>query len=340
MVGGTMFTALLQETFQRLAGLSSGTVPPDDELVQCKECLDKAVNVLVEETYPKVRLLPRYEERLRGPVEKAFTFINQLVDTMPEAVSCTRSTFVDDSRTNAFFASPEEIGKVFSQSREVRELFTSNPSIAECWALLCMRMAEADSFGIALEGGSLRREVLQTSVSFSDHQIVSPGCSEDDARQALKCCIFRSLVGHIRRQLMNTKTSQINRETHLRVLRGRLRSIRDESDRGGVAAELRELEANPHEGPVLATLNDYLEFIRSALQKPDAYVSRRDLEIHINRMGIKVSDAQTHHGQPLSLTEISVASHPPQIAALVRFPRTELLPEIDFMREATVFLAS
>ena len=335
-----MFTALLQETFLRLAGLSSGTAPSSAELGQCRTCLGKAVHVLVEETYPKVRLLPRYEARLQGPLENALTFINRLVDTMPEAVACSRSTFIADSRTNAFFASPDEIGQIFSQSREVRDLFSTNPGVSECWALLCMRMAEADGFGIALEGDQLRREVLQTSISFSDHQVVSPGCSEDEARQALKCCIFRSLVAHIRRQLMGTKKSRVDRETQLRVLRGRLRSARDESVRQNIEAELKALEARPHEGPTLTALDDYLEFIRSALQQPEAYVSRRDLEIQIDRMGVKVSDLQPSQNLPLPLTEISVASHAPRIAALVRFPRTELLPEIDFMREANIFLAS
>lgn len=336
-----MFTALLQETFQRLAGLSSGMLQHgDDELEQCQACLGKAVNVLVDETYPKVRLLPRYEERLRGPVEKAFSFINRVVDALPDAVMCSRRTFIDDRRANAFFASPDEIGQVFSQSREVRELFVANPDVAECWGLLCMRMAEAHGFGVALEGGELRREVPQTSVSFSDHQIVSPGSSEDEARQALKCCIFRSLVAHIRRQLIDTKQARIARETQLRVLRGRLRSARDDADRRGLEAELRELEALPQEGLPLNTLDDYLEFISATLQKPEAYVSRRNLEIHVNRLGIKVNDAQADQDHPLVLTEISVASHSPRIAALVRFPRTELLPEIDFMREASLFLAS
>lgn len=335
-----MFTALLQETFLRLAGLYATTAPASDELGQCRTCLGKAVNVLVEETYPKVKLLPRYEERLRGPLENALAFINKLVDAMPDAVACSRSTFIADSRTNAFFASPDEIGQIFSESQEVRRLFTTNPDVSECWALLCMRMGEADNFGIALEGDQLRREVLQTSISFSDHQVVSPGCSEDEARQALKCCIFRSLVAHIRRQLMDTKKARVGHETQLRVLRGRLRSTRNESVRKELEVQLRALGAQSHEGPALNTLDDYLEFIRSALQTPETYVSRRDLEVHIDRMGVKVSDPQTSQILPLPLTEISVASHAPRIAALVRFPRAELLPEVDFTREADIFLAS
>ena len=92
-----MFAALLQETFQRLTGLSSD-ISPHDDLIQCQACFDQAVNLLIDQTYLKVRLLPNYEKRLRTPVEKAFTLINGMVDSMPDA----QSNPVDGDQVPAF----------------------------------------------------------------------------------------------------------------------------------------------------------------------------------------------------------------------------------------------
>jgi hypothetical protein len=40
------------------------------------------------------------------------------------------------------------------------------------------------------------------------------------------------------------------------------------------------------------------------------------------------------------LSEIQIAGEPPRVACLVSFPRAELLPVRDFLREASIFLAA
>lgn len=334
-----MNTNLLKEAFQRVKGMTLGMPQTADELVQCEACLDKALNLLVEETEPRIKILPNYKARLREAVVEAFAFINDLVDGIPSAVLCSRSTYVSDPRTNAFFSSPDHICEVFSSSREVRELFNTSPMSTECWGLLCMRKNEVRRLGVDLQGEELRREVMQTYISFSDHQVVSPGQTEEEAGQALKCCIFRSLVVFIQREIIAAKKTQLKQETRQRVLNGRIRTTRNESERIQMQEELRQLKNKRSEGPVLKTLTDYIEFIRKTLQSPKAYVSCRNFDIRLNRMGLKINGPGNEDGLLLPVSEIEVASHNPRIAALARFPREELLPEVDFAKEASLFLA-
>jgi hypothetical protein len=283
--------------------------------------------------------LPHYQARLRRPIIDAFTFINDLVDGIPGAVLCSRNTYVNDPRTNAFFSSPGQISEVFSSSREVRELFKASPQSSECWGLLCMRKNEVRRLGVDLQGDEVRRDVIQTHISFSDHQIVSPGQTEMEARQALKCCIFRSLVVFIQSELIAAKKSLIEQQTRQRVLGGRIRSSQDETERAHMQKELNQLKTRTSARPVLKTLADYFEFIRKILQKPQGYVNCHNLDIHMNRMGVKVSEGGSGGDLLLPVTEITVASHIPRIAALARFPRQELLPEVNFAKEASLFLA-
>lgn len=334
-----MNTTLLREVFQRVRNLALSPVQDVEERYQCEACIDRALNLLVEETDPRIRLLPNYRARLRGPIIDAFMFINDLVDVIPGAMLCSRSSFVSDPRANAFFSGPEQICEIFSSSREVRELFDSSPLASECWGLLCMRKTETSRMGVAMEGGELRREVLQTYVEFSDHQVVSPGHTEEEARQALKCCIFRSLVAFIRREIISAKKALLDQGTRRRVLNGRLRTASDESRQAQLEGELRQLEAESAQGPALKTLNDYFEFITETLRDPKAYVSCRNFDIHMNRMGVQLDDASSEGGLLVPVTEILVTSHLPRIAALARFQRDELLPDRDFIREASLFLA-
>lgn len=334
-----MNTSLLREAFRRLKGLpfaGSGEIGPAD---QCEPCIEQAMDLLIDETEPRIRLIPGYEERLRAPIVAAFGYIGSMVDLLPAALRCSRSTYVSDARTNAFFANPEQMCEVFSSSREVRELFNAMPMAAECWGLLCMRMNESRRLGVALDGDQIRRDVLQTHISFSDHQVMSPGHSEDDAREALKCCIFKNLAVFVQRQMTKAKRAQLAHDTRRRVLDGRIRSAHDEAERTRLQAELEELDRQPGRGTRFGTLDDYLDFVESTLRNTEEFVACRNREVRVSRLGVQISNDDPEQGLAFPVTEISVASHAPRIAALACFPRGELLPGRDIVKEANLFFA-
>ncbi len=183
-----MISEFLQSAYSRLVTGAVDGAEPGGDWGACGATLSQAVEHVVDETYPRLRIIPSYGQRLSGPVSKAFHHVDTLVEQIPEAIPCHRSAFVSDTRVNAFFSGPQQLLEVFSQSRDVRELFDTMPDAHECWALLCMRKEERQRFGLALEGDEVRKDVMQTGVSFTDHQLVSPGCTEADARKALKCC--------------------------------------------------------------------------------------------------------------------------------------------------------
>ena len=57
---------------------------------------------------------------------------DELVERMPGSFLCSRSTFSADPRVKAFFVNPRHLQEVFSQNRDVRELFDTNPMAEEC----------------------------------------------------------------------------------------------------------------------------------------------------------------------------------------------------------------
>lgn len=321
-----MFATFLQETFRRFGG------QPMD--LEQQSQLTQAVEHVVDETYGRLRLIPGYAQRLREPVQNTFRHIDALVEAIPEAVLCCRDTFVSDPRVNAFFATPAHVREVFSHSREVRDLFQERPDADECWALLCMHKEEHSQLGMELSGDAVRREVMQTGVSFTDHQVLSPGATEEDARQALKCCIFDSLLAYMRRKAGHAKENLLDLEHRRRILQGRMRSS---SDLDELQRQIDEIDTSLAGVDLrLMTLEDHLIFIEGVLQQPELYVSRQDGSLRLDRMGIRRNDGS---GQELYLTEIHVACHGPRIAALVRFPRKELLPQQDYLKQADLFLA-
>lgn len=334
----------LHEVFRFLGDVAEPLSDESKADQACSCALPQAVEHVVDEIDKRLRLLSGYARHLEQPVKTAFHYIDDLVETVPDAVLCCRSSFNEDPRVNAFFVNPKHIQEVFSESAEVRELFDRSLDSAECWALLCMRREERCRPGISLVGDGVQREVMQTAVSFTDHQIISPGCSEAEARCSLKCCIFKGLLAYIRHKANTAKATETELETQLKVWRGRLqrsmtaggaevsqerlRTLIDELEQDLAQQELR-----------LVSLEDRLDFVADVLGNPARYLSTRSCAIRLDRMGIKLEGNVPDSGYEVLMSEIQIASQRPKVGVLVRFLRSELLPQQDFLAQADHFLA-
>jgi len=281
---------------------------------------------------------------LTGPVSLTFQYIDEMVEKTPVAFPCRRSAFVEDPRINAFFASAQHLQEVFSQSEEVRQVFEREPDADECWGLLCMRKEERTKLGMAAVDGAIRRDVLQTAVNFTDHQVVSPGTTESEARCALKCCIFKSLLADIRNKVTSARSRSGELETRLSALQGRLRRLDNGRKTGATRSKLcEEIAAVERElatvEPRLETNDDLLQYLTDELSNPGKFVRMQTRSLRLNRMGTRIEVGSSEPGYDLDVSEISVASREPRVSAMVRFPRAELLPKEDFLKKANLFLS-
>jgi len=334
--------SFLQEIFSRFG---EAFRPEDEEEViesSCNGTPAQAVEHVVDRTYSRLRFLSGYSRRLKAPVATALHYIDALVEGVPEAVLCSRAAFSENPQVNAFFADPNHLQAVFSRSKEVHDLLEANPEAEECWALLCMKMEEHRQLGVSLIGDAVRKDVMQTTVNFSDHQILSPATSEAEARCSLKSCIFDRLLTYIHKRARDEKIRVTELENRRNFLVTRLN--RPASEDGGesrreLQREVDEIgETLAREIPRLASLEFHLDLVTDVLEHPAQYVSGHLNAIHLSRMGIKLDGNRTADGNEVPLFEIRVAGQGTRIGALVRFPRTELLPRQDLVRKADRFL--
>ena len=337
-----MMTSFLQEAFSRFGRGAAGPYNQDGSYQLDSGFLAQAVERVIDETSPRLRAVPGYRRRLERPVIDAFLYIDEQVEHMPDAFLCSRSAFSTDPRVKAFFVNPDHMHEVFSQSKDVRELFDANPQAEECCALVCMRMEERQKFGMALTGDSVHKEVMQTSVNFTDHQVYTPGVSDTDARRALKCCIFNGILHYTRDKLIEAKTSDIERRKRLSMLRSQLREADRkamlEKHRDDLKIQIEDIEDAIKQAAMRpATLEDQLGIVADMLCNTSQFLSARFQSLRLSHLGIKVEQDSKIPAYELDIAEIRVATREPRIAALVRFPRSELLPKADFMLHADSF---
>ena len=309
----------------------------------CATRLNQAIEYVVNETSGRLRVVRSYSRRLRGPVSTAFKYIDELVEQVPGVFSCERSTFVEDPRVHSLFVNPLHLQETFSQSKEVRELFDENGDVNQCFALLCMHLDERQQFGMALTGDSVRKDVLQTTYSFSDHQVVTPGSTEVDARCALKCCIFKSLVDFIRTESTDARKQTTDLEIRRNALHARKMRLGNrisDSSRNKLEKQIDAIEAELDNLELrISSAEDYFKYVAEVLNHPERFLFGRTYDIYIDRMGVQQETGTEGSGYKLSLAEIQIAHQQPRVAALVSFPRKELLPKKDLLHEATMFLA-
>jgi hypothetical protein len=297
----------------------------------------------VDEIYTRLRMAPGYARVLSEPVATTLSYIDAVAESVPGPLSCSRSTFADDPGVNALFVNPAHVQEVFSHSEEVRELFEANPLADDCWGLLCMTMQERTQPGMALVGDKVQRDVMQTSVSFSGHQLVSPGIDESSARCALKCCMFDALLSHIRREAAAAKARDEELQSRSRALRARQRRASPRGDVDGsdevLSGQIADVEQELVERkPGPSTLSEYLEFVADVLSRPAEFFRIEQHSLCLSRQSVKLDCDSAENGDGLELSEIHIASHPPRIGVLVRFPRDELLPKPDMLKRADLFL--
>lgn len=321
----------------------------------CVGCSEEEIQAAVEAAVlgvdPAIRLVSGYQRKLREVVVPALAYVNQLVEQIPGVVDINSKSFSNDPRVNAFFVNAEDMRRAFSRSSELRDFLADCESteVDSCTALLCMKMTERQVLGMELNGDQVKRDVPQITVSFSDHQISSPGLTEDDVRQGLKKCLFQSLVNNALENLANCRATVQQLDAERRVLYARARSLehpglplgeQGDLDVGLQMSELNrklsELAQARHEKHCLGP-EGTLEQLREVFRQPESFVRLTNSTLNLSRLGVKL-DPQASGGGRVDIAEVTLGSGQRRVVVLARFPREELLPSQDFLSNVSHYL--
>ncbi len=261
--------------------------------------LASAVESIVEGTDNRLRALGDYQKRLRKSARELLDYIEGLVAGMPPAVQLGQTAYSDNALVNMLFDNSRAMHQLFSSNQPVQAFFADreNPQRQEVFALLFLNRTEKNILGADLSGEVIQKEVQQTSVSFSAHQLIAPEETEQAARRALKKTLFDSVVQHLKLQM-----------TELRY-----RGSREEK-----WAQAKQAERNIDNPAV------YIEVLVEQLSLPQKLISLQDKLLRVSKMGLKLPlDARTPSNK-VKLHEVGIGGQQTRIVTLVRYPRAEL----------------
>ncbi len=292
---------------------------------------------------PHLRMARRYEARLAPAVGAALRYMSGVAAAIPPAREASAAAWSVDPYIHAFFTGPDAVAPALSRSRDLRAFFEQNPGLQEAWAVLGMAMQEKHVLGAALEGETIRRDVVKETISFGDHQVRICGRSETELREE----IVRRLVMQLGLQGMARYAAEQNRRGLLERERALLRTRLQLLERKGVgmnamlgaeheagADELARLQQSIAEneaslgqlGLRSEALDRELAEVCAVLADPAAHLYVNTRRCMLNKMNVVLEPGSAEAGDEVVFQVAQVPTVPPQARAftLVRFARADL----------------
>lgn len=315
----------------------------------------KAIEMVVENTDPRLKMVSGYQRKLRKPVIRSLLYLNRVVERIPGPVEVSRKAFGNDARVNALFPSVDAMRDVFSLSDVVREFVASHPETEAIYCTLGMFRQEKNVFGMDIVNGILRRGVAQVAVNYSDHWV---GVAADDPGEIREMGRWRgmqslciSALEHV--AALRVTTDELREQQNL--LQTRLRDVRsvaeglepaprpvsgDAPDTETLRYRLQENARELEEARTsLATLDGYLKAVGRVLSHPSRYLGVKPHSVSVTRMGIKAK-AGERAGSRVVTAHIHRPRQPSFDMVLARFPRAELKDPETYRKSAMALVHS
>jgi len=292
---------------------------------------------------PHLRMARRYEARLQPAVVTALRYVAGIAGAIPPARAASAAAWSSDPYIHAFFAGPDDVAPALSRSADLRAWFGQNPAQQEAYAVLGMAMTEKRVLGAALEGETMRRDVVQQTISFGDHQVRMCGRSEPELRDEIvrRLVVQLGLQGMERYAAQQTERGLLERErallhTRLRLLEregagiGALVGDGEASDAGELARLQADMADNEEAIRRLGLRSDALDRelaeVCAVLADPAAHLFVHTRCCMLSRMNVVQAPGHPDGGDELVFQVAQIPTVPPQARAfaLVRFARADL----------------
>ncbi|HVK56463.1 MAG TPA: hypothetical protein VM532_15730 [Burkholderiales bacterium] len=306
--------------------------------------VDEAVERIVKLS-PHLHLARHYRSRLEPAVATSLKYVGDIVASASAAREASAAAWSADPYIHAFFVAPTDIAPALSRSTDLREFFEQNTDSPEAYAVLGMAMSERRALGVALEGDAIRRDVVQTTVSFSDHQVRICGRTESDLRQeiVLRLVDQLGLEGLARIEADKSRRDLLERErallkTRLQLLERQGIGIRslfgddataESGESGRLKAQIEENERSLNSlGIRSEALDRALNCVCDVLANPSQHIYVESKRFRLDKMNVARPEDSTEPSDDITIQIARIPTTPPRMRAftLVRFARSELSP--------------
>ena len=312
--------------------------------------VEEAIERAVDGTDSRLRLLPGYSKRLRGPVIQAIDHVVALVDGLPAPLVAGRDDFSTDPRLATLFVSAAHMLEVLGRDRALAEFLKGYSGGAErLTALLLAERIEKNVLGMDLAGEKLQRDVAQLTVSFRNHRLVDVADNEVETRRQLKRRAFDHLLSLALARIVEVREERTDLARQRDVLRHKLAMLERSgwsfeegevapSEPASLQAELSDIELQLERlGSDASVLSTHLDIVADQLAQAEQQLQIESARMRLDSMNIQ-RDAQDVTGRDIVLPEIHNARGHRSALLLITVVPGELPPRENLLATAHRYL--
>lgn len=266
--------------------------------------LNEAIELVVEESVHKIRLIKGYQKKLRQPVETALKHCADLSKNIPGILDISNKDKASVDLLRCIFDNEAHAYRVVSESSELKRFLDQN-NAESVYLLLTMTRQEKTSFGSRLQGEIIVRDVLQKAVLFEDLKLVLPSETIEDAFHSISLGLLKVLAHLALENTLAMQKRKINLEklkdeveVKLKILKSDRQQLAIKSHYVGtnnqvVEAQklLKKIEEQLDTVESQADHKDfYLNELVEVLDHPAGNLSADLIPLRINRLGFFVKE--------------------------------------------------
>lgn len=313
--------------------------------------IEAAIERAVDGTDSRLRLLPGYRKRLRGPVIHAIDHVVALVDAVPPPRVAGRDDFNADPRLAALFISAEHMLETLGRDRAMIHFLkeTAAAGAERLTALLLAERVEKNVLGMELAGEQLRRDVAQLSVSFRNHRLVDVAVSEAETCRQLKRRAFDHLLSLALARIVEVRAERSDLVRQRDVLRHKLATLEangwsfaaaeaEPPEPARLQTELADIESQLQGlGADTGILGAHLDIVVDLLGQAEQLLKLETVHMRLDSMNIQ-RDALDASARDVELQEIRNSRGRRNVLLLLAVIPDELPPQENLLATAHRYL--
>lgn len=253
-----------------------------------------AIERTLDGTDPRMRIVSGYARTLRKPVIHAVGHVIDLIDSLPAPATLKKGDLAAHPDLASVFYSDVRVARFLSRDPGIRALREAEPNITEpVSALLTVREQEKLKFGTALVNGRARKDVAQTTMSFSEHKLMDPSVSREATNRLLKRRAFDVLLSIALLHITEHQEERSELEQRKSLLRAKLAVVRRQGgfrednaalERDDLQGSLEAIEAQLDQlGPDHSVLPNNLATVAEVLDQAERHLWLEDISLCLDR---------------------------------------------------------
>ena len=261
---------------------------------------------VVDVVDPRIRVIGRYAQKLSQPLSHTWDYLTEMANVIPGEVTLDWDNFSNNPHMKLLFESQSALQQLLDTidsllQHHSHDTTDKNRADSQLYMLLCMEKRERNFLGTELAGDIIKRDVMQTSVTFSNRKFLSAGYNEEDAKLGFKRCALEGLLHKTHGLIMQSRNEEKQLIARKRQLRQQLLTMHETKymqESSLFSHKGRLTDAHPELVDIERQLTDirlksespshHLSQIIETLMHPDQHLKMEKQSLTLNKLGIKL----------------------------------------------------